>query len=211
MSPLPRPVKDALAEPETDASVMRVWGKIQVQRRVPPPLVRPWLVLGAALALTAFVVLVWPSTKPVVNVPVAAAAAISPEVTLRRVWRAAQGDRVPLVPRPTRSTVSEPGVAAAPDDVVGALLMSVEDAAREGRTEQVVAILGEIGAHHATDPRAAEALFMLGSLQLEVLNQPHRAVESFRRGLELNPADDLVPQMWAQYEAARLAAHPTQD
>ena len=60
MNPLPRPVKTLLAEPPVDASVMRVWAKVQIKRRVPAPLARPWLVFAGAAALVAFVVMVYP-------------------------------------------------------------------------------------------------------------------------------------------------------
>ena len=198
MSPLPRPVKDVLAEPALDASVKRVWAKVQLRRRVPAPLVRPSLILGGVLALAAFVVTVWPPPKRVVPMaPVEAVAEVCAPIRLPH----------PSTPHARRPTVALPrpaGATAAPveADVVGALLMSVEDAAREGHTDQVVAILGEIAAHHTDDPRAVEALYMLGTVQLEVLKQPSRAAASFRRALELSPSDDLVPRLWEGYEAA---------
>ena len=180
----------------------RVWARVQLRRRVPAPLVRPSLVLGGLAALVAFVVMVWPSRRAMpIAPPAAAVAEVCAPIRLPTLGSpSAPHARRPMVtlPRP----VVAPGTAPAETDVVGALLLSVEDAARDGRTEQVVAILGEIGAHHTDDARAAEALFMLGTVQLEVLKQPALAAASFRRALELSPSDDLVPKLWEAHEAA---------
>ncbi len=204
MKALPRPVKTLLAEPPVDASVMRVWAKVQIKRRVPAPLARPWLVFAGAAALVAFVVMVYPRSTPAPALLVAVGVApvapvvcqpfLGPSTPLMHARR-------PTVPasRPAGGAPVSPGAI----DVVGTLLLGVEDAAREGRTDQVVAVLGEIGEHHADDPRAAEALFMLGSLQLDAMNKPRLAEASFRRALELRPAEDLVPQLWERLQEAQ--------
>ncbi len=208
---LRRPLKDVLEEPSVDASVMRVWARIQVQRRMPARLIRPSVAFCGALALAAFVAMVWP-TAPVARGPVMVAQVPAPvaNVACRVAAERPAGfhgrrPAVPEVARPISSITSAP-MTETQGDVVGALLLSVEDAAREGRTEQVVAILGEIGSHHTDDPRAVEALYALGSLQLDVLHQPVFALASFQRALELQPSEELLPELWERYQAAQAAS-----
>lgn len=206
MKPLPRPVKTLLAEQALDASVMRVWAKVQIKRRVPAPLARPWLVFAGAAALVAFVARVYPPSPPAPAQLVVVG--VGPVTDVAAACQPLSGPATPLMharrPAVPMSRPAGGSAAGAPGetDVVGTLLLGVEDAARDGRTDQVVAVLGEIGEHHADDPRAAEALFMLGSVQLDAMKKPRLAEASFRRALELRPAEDLVPQLWERLQEA---------
>lgn len=217
MKPLPRPVREVLNEPATPASVMRVWARVQVKRRAPTPVVRPWLVGVAAVAAVAMVVVMRPramdmsgsealsstvavkafaasetkKTEPVVAAPIVAEVQAPPRVG---PW---------LQGRHSLATFSRPlGVKAdaVPADLVGSLLESAEDAWRAGQPARVVAILGEVSEHHANDPRASEALFFLGLVQLDALKHPRLAKASFQRALELNPPTDLVVPLWEAYQ-----------
>jgi hypothetical protein len=201
MSALPRPVKSLLAEPTTDASVMRVWAKVQLKRRVPAPVVRPSFVAGLALSLLALVVVAWPSKPaPVRATPQANVACAQPEPTAEAMVR--QHARRPSMLMGARPVTAAGLAIQGEGDAVGALWLSIDDASRQGRTEQVAALLGEIGEHHADDPRAAEALYLLGSLQLDTMKRPGLAASSFRRALELQPSEELVPELWARLQEA---------
>ncbi len=219
MKALPRPVKQVLAEPNLDASVARVWARVQRRRRVPRPLVRPPFVLAAMVAAISFVVFFsvtaarrqLPVSAPAmaVKVPVSSSA-VACETTppTRAVSAPVTSVSVPLVHarRPNAPPTSVRNVNGQAVDVVGALLQTADDAARDGHLDQVVAVLEEIASHHADDPRAAEALYTLGCLQLDVLKRPGLAAASLRRALELQPSADLVAPIWERLNEATAAS-----
>lgn len=218
MKPLPRPVREVLDEPASPASVMRVWARVQVKRRAPTPVVRPWLVGVAAVAAVAMVVVTRPrvtvaSMAGAEAVPVTKSIIAASETKKTEAVVAAPVDVVEVLSPPrvgpwlqgrhSLATFSRPLGAkadAVPADVVGALLESAEDAWRAGQPARVVAILGEVSEHHANDPRASEALFFLGLVQLDALKHPRLAKASFQRALELSPPEDLVAPLWEAYQ-----------
>lgn len=217
MKPLPRPVREILEEPASPASVMRVWARVQVKRRAPPPLARPWLVGVAAVAAVAMVVMTRPRATDVAlssSLPVAAAestksiaVAEAQPVVVTPPQRVADSPPPRVGPwlqgRHSLSTFARPIGAktdTVPADVVGSLLESAEDAWRAGQPMRVVALLGEVSEHHSNDPRASEALFFLGLVQLDALKHPRLAKASFQRALELNPPADLVAPLWEAYQ-----------
>ena len=221
MKPLPRPVREVLDEPASAASVMRVWARVQVKRRAPAPMVRPWVVGVAAVAAVAVVVLTRPR-GPAVSMSDSALA--SNVVQAKSVSEKASSEFVvtesvtPQVPPPrvgpwlqgrhSLATFSRPigtKAGAEPADVVGSLLASAEDAWRAGQPSRVVALLGEVSEHHSNDPRASEALFFLGLVELDVLKHPRLARASFQRALELNPPSDLVVPLWEAYQRSMAA------
>ncbi|MDP3233264.1 MAG: tetratricopeptide repeat protein [Myxococcales bacterium] len=216
MKPLPRPVREVLDEPVSPASVMRVWARVQVKRRAPTPLARPWLVGVAAVAAVALVVVTRP--RPAVGSMSSGEESVAP-VTKSMVAASETKERVAPAPvvaevkapprvgpwlqgRHSLATFSRPLVKAdgVPADLVGSLLESAEDAWRAGQPARVVAILGEVSEHHADDPRASEALFFLGLVQLDAMKHPRLAKASFQRALELNPPTDLVVPLWEAYQ-----------
>jgi hypothetical protein len=190
---------------------MRVWARVQVKRRAPTPVVRPWLVGVAAVAAVAMVVVMRPrpadlsSTvavkalakgEPEKTEPVAPVVVVEAPQAPPRVGPWLQG-------RHSLATFSRPvGVKAdaVPADLVGSLLESAEDAWRAGQPSRVAAILGEVSEHHANDPRASEALFLLGLVQLDALKHPRLAKASFQRALELSPPEDLIAPLWEAYQ-----------
>ena len=222
MKPLPRPVREVLDEPASPASVMRVWARVQVKRRAPTPLVRPWLVGVAAVAAVVMVVVTRPratvgSVGEAVPVTKSMVAASEPKKT-EPVAPPVVAEVLPpprvgpwLQGRHSLATFSRPLGAkadAVPADVVGELLESAEDAWRAGQPARVVAILGEVSEHHANDPRASEALFFLGLVQLDVQKHPRLAKASFQRALELNPPTDLVVPLWEAYQRSMADEAP---
>ncbi|MDP1917154.1 MAG: hypothetical protein Q8L14_13015 [Myxococcales bacterium] len=221
MKPLPRPVREVLDEPASPASVMRVWARVQVKRRAPTPVVRPWLVGVAVVAAIAMVVVT--RARPAVGsvaepVPVtrsiiAASETKKTETVAPPVVAEVQAPRVGpwLQGRHSLATFSRPLSAkadAVPADLVGALLESAEDAWRAGQPARVVAILGEVSEHHANDPRASEALFFLGLVQLDALKHPRLAKASFQRALELSPPEDLIAPLWEAYQRSMADEAP---
>jgi hypothetical protein len=227
MKPLPRPVREVLDEPVSPASVMRVWARVQVKRRAPTPVARPWLVGVAAVAAVAMVVVARP--RAAVNVMSSGVESVVPVTKsiiaaseAKKTESVAPPSVVAEVQAPSRvgpwlqgrhslATFSRPvGVKAdaVPADLVGALLESAEDAWRAGQPSRVAAILGEVSEHHANDPRASEALFLLGLVQLDALKHPRLAKASFQRALELNPPTDLVVPLWEAYQRSMGAEDP---
>lgn len=218
MKPLPRPVREVLDEPVSPASVMRVWARVQVKRRAPAPVARPWLVGVAAVAAVAMVVVTRP--RAAVNAMSSGEESVVP--VTKSIIAASETKKMETVPPPVVAEVQAPprvgpwlqgrhslatfsrpvGVKAdaVPADLVGSLLESAEDAWRAGQPSRVAAILGEVSEHHANDPRASEALFLLGLVQLDALKHPRLAKASFQRALELNPPTDLVVPLWEAYQ-----------
>ncbi len=215
MKPLPRPVREVLDEPVSPASVMRVWARVQVKRRAPTPVARPWLVGVAAVAAVAMVVVTRPRA-PVGSVAEAVLVTKSVKTIAASETKKTESVAPPVVAevqapprvgpwlqgRHSLATFSRPLVRAdaVPADLVGSLLESAEDAWRAGQPSRVAAILGEVSEHHANDPRASEALFLLGLVQLDALKHPRLAKASFQRALELNPPTDLVAPLWEAYQ-----------
>jgi hypothetical protein len=214
MKPLPRPVREVLDEPASQASVMRVWARVQVKRRAPTQVVRPWLVGIAAVAALAMVVVTRPrASDAALAGSLPTRAATETVLTTKSISKAEPPSVVADLPAPrvgpwlqgrhSLATFSRPlgGRAdASSADVVGSLLESAEDAWRAGQPSRVVALLGEVQEHHSNDPRASEALFFLGLVQLDALKHPRQAKASFQRALELNPPTDLVAPLWEAYQ-----------
>jgi hypothetical protein len=214
MKPLPRPVREVLDEPASPASVMRVWARVQVKRRAPTPLIRPSFVGVAAVVGLVMVVVLRPrgtddALSSAAQVPVQTESVL----TTRSITKTESLPVVIDVPAPqvtpwlqgrhSLATFSRPRGGkpdAASADVVGSLLESAEDAWRAGQPSRVIALLGEVREHHSNDPRASEALFFLGLVQLDALKHPRQAKVSFQRALELNPPTDLVAPLWEAYQ-----------
>jgi hypothetical protein len=87
-------------------------------------------------------------------------------------------------------------------DVVGELLVSVEEAWKQKDLPRMEGLLLDVANHHEDDPRAAQALFMLGRLQLEYRHDADAAADSFHHALELDPPEELVVPLWQAYELA---------
>jgi hypothetical protein len=218
MKPLPRPVRQVLDDSSNAASVMRVWARVQVERRAPPRLARPWLAgipTAAALVMVVAMKFRSPPASTVSQASMGEGAALKTrsvqkgaEQTLPSTLLAEPARIGPwLQGRHSLSTFGRrSGVRAeSPSDVVGSLLASAEDAWQEGQPLRVVALLGEVSEHHADDPRACEALFLLGLVQLDVLKHPLLAKASFQRALELDPPEDLIAPLWEGYQRSTSA------
>ncbi|GMU59671.1 MAG: hypothetical protein AMXMBFR34_14340 [Myxococcaceae bacterium] len=130
----------------------------------------------------------------------------SPSVPPRaptRVWW--KGRPTPGAPRPS---LVQPGPAPHEEvepDPVGALLSSADEAWRAGDTTRAASLLSELAAHHPEDARAGQALYLLGQMQLDVLEQPGEAVKSFQRALQLGVPEELVGPLWQALERAQPA------
>ncbi|MCC6336331.1 MAG: hypothetical protein IT380_20390 [Myxococcales bacterium] len=225
MSQLPRPVKQVLASPSLDARVVRTWVRLERTRRGPRA-VRPAFVLAGLAAAAALAVAVWarapsaarPQVGPApvadslaapevarVDVKVANDSAhASPSVPPRaptRVWW--KGRPTPGAPRPS---LVQPGPGQREDeaaDSVGALLSSADEAWRAQDTVRAASLLSELAAHHPEDARAGQALYLLGQMQLDVLERPGEAVKSFQRALQLGVPEELVGPLWQALERAQ--------
>ena len=209
---LPRPIKSVLQEPALDQPVARGWARVQKKRRVRDT-ARKTVLAVACLLLAASVGWavrpLFPSTMPAVAapvVPVAAKATSAPLDALVKELPRVQG-RAQLVQRPALPVAApqQPHVAEpVPEvDVVAALLLSVRDAYDAGNTSRAAALLSEIAERHSADPRAAQALYVLGLIQLDKNHDANAAADSFTHALELDPPAALVPELWRALERAR--------
>lgn len=227
MSQLPRPVKRLTRSDDVDARVQRTWVRLERTRRA-PRVVRPGFVLGGALAAALLVLAAWPqrapspAAVPPVAVPVASryaaderanvphgapsspASSRAPSAPATVVWR---GRPAPGVARPSL-VVRPPGAVVEAEDPVDALLASADEAWQAGDTARTAVLLSELAAHHPEDARAGSALYLLGQIQLEVLERPDAALASFERALALGVPDALVGPLWAAHERADEAASP---
>jgi hypothetical protein len=86
--------------------------------------------------------------------------------------------------------------------VVGELMESVDEAWKAKDAPRMEALLLDIAQHHEDDARCAQALFVLGRLQLEYRHDSAAAAKSFHRALELDPPAELVGPLWQAYELA---------
>ncbi|MBL8949809.1 MAG: hypothetical protein JNK82_03470 [Myxococcaceae bacterium] len=211
---LQRPIKSVLHEGAYDAPVTRGWLRVQRKRAVRDT-VRKGALAVSCLLLAASVGWavrpLFPSTMPapapsVAPAPQVAAAPLDslmqalPRVHARTV--ALQRPAPAAVPAPPAPAPKvEP--AAEPVDVVAALLESVRLAYEAGDVSRATALLHEIGEKHADDPRAAQALYVLGLIQLDKQGDAEHAAESFTHALELSPAPELVAPLWQALERAR--------
>jgi hypothetical protein len=208
---LPRPIKSVLQEPSLDQPVARGWSRVQKKRRVRDT-ARKTVLAVACLLLAASIGWalrpMFPSTMPAVASPVVpvAKAPSAPLDALVKDLPKVQG-RAQLVQRPAQPPAppQQPPVAVpVPEvDVVAALLLSVRDAYDAGDTTRAAALLSEIAERHAADPRAAQALYVLGLIQLDKNHDPKAAADSFTHALELDPPAQLVPELWRSLERAR--------
>lgn len=214
---LPRPVKDVLVETPVDAPISRGWVRIQKKRRTRDN-VRKGALAVSCLLLAASVGWAVRGSSSSSSSPAAAPAPAPVTVAARTQLDslvgqlptvAARGRSAPL-PRPVlapapvaaeqKVTIPEPEL-----DVVAALLESVHDAYVAGNMPRATALLSEVAEKHPEDPRAAESLYLLGRIQLELNRKPDDAVKSFTHALELQPPADLVPTLWQALEKARAA------
>ncbi len=206
---LPRPVKQVLEAPPLDGAVVRTWARIQVSRRVRPPLSR-----GVRLALPVGVVLLalgagwWLAHRSAPAPAAAAAPAPLPPPAFTVSSLLAQGRAAPgpvRAPRPAHppAPAQPPAPTLPPPDPVAALLASAAQAAEGHDAQRAVALLIELEAHHADDPRTPAALFARGRLQLEALHRPREAAHSFTRALELGPPEELVVPLWHALQGTR--------
>lgn len=227
MSLLPWPVKRLTRSDDVDARVQRTWVRLERTRRA-PRVVRPGFVVGAAVAAALLVLAAWPERAPTPAVVAAVAAPVvsrhavdervnvphgvpsspassrAPSAPATVVWR---GRPAPGVPRPSL-VVRAPGAALEEEDPVDALLASADEAWRAGDTARTAVLLSELAAHHPEDARAGSALYLLGQIQLDVLERPDAAVESFERAMALGVPDALVGPLWAAHERASEVAPP---
>jgi hypothetical protein len=225
MNRLPRPVKGVLAERTWDAEVMRGWARLQIKRRVRGPRVLPMFVAASVFLLAA---VVWAATRPadappaealMVSAPPAHAAScmpepVRPELPATSVATVSFVSPSPGQPQavharaalaPTRRQLPPaPACAGGPaePDVVGELMESVDEAWKAKDAPRMEALLLDIARHHEDDPRCAQALFVLGRLQLEYRHDAAAAAKSFHRALELDPPAELVGPLWQAYELA---------
>lgn len=207
---LPRPIKSILQEPALDQPVARGWSRVQKKRRVRDT-ARKSVLAVACLLLAASVGWalrpLFPSTLPA-QAPVAKAPPLDALVKeLPRVQGRAQLVQRPAPAPPQQQPEQpQPPHAVEPDpevDVVAALLLSVRDAYDAGNMSRAAALLSEIAERHAEDPRAAQALYVLGLIQLDKSHDAKGAAKSFTHALELDPPAALVPELWRALERAR--------
>lgn len=219
MSLLPWPVKRLTKEDDVDARLQRTWVRLERTRRAPRP-VRPGFVVGAVLAAGLVAVVAWPRAERTpapavvvaplpssprvaderVNVPHGVPAPTAPVASAPAtvVWR---GRPTPGVPRPSL-VLRLPGASVEAEDPVDALLASADEAWQAGDTARTAVLLSELAAHHPEDARAGSALYLLGQIQLEVLERPDAAVASFERAIALGVPDELLAPLWAAHERA---------
>jgi hypothetical protein len=211
---LPRPVKAILREGGLDAPVSRGWSRVQRKRQVRDTARKS--VLGVSCLVLAAAV-GW-AVRPYLSTPRPSAAAPLAGVEASAVKTAAPLDtlvdqlpkvhgRAVQVQRPVPAAPPAAPVAAPqPEvDVVGALLESVRDAYEHGDTARAAALLSEIAEKHEEDPRSAQALYVLGLIQLDKNHDAKGAAVSFNHALELDPPAELVPTLWEALERARAA------
>jgi hypothetical protein len=214
---LPTPIKSVLQEGAPDAPVSRGWSRVQRKRAVRDT-ARKSVLAVSCLLLAASVGWalrpLFPATLPAQKAdPLAAAkparagkpAALD---SLVQQLPKVQARSVALQrPAPAPAPAAQPAVAPQPDvDVVAALLESVRDAYDAGNVARATVLLQEIGEKHEDDPRAGQALYVLGLIQLERNKDPQSAVDSFTHALELSPPPELVPTLWQALERARSLA-----
>lgn len=210
---LPRPIKSVLQEPSLDQPVARGWARVQKKRRRRDT-ARKSVLAVACLLLAASIGWalrpMFPSTMPAVApppvVPVAKATSAPLDALVKELPKV-QG-RAQLVQRPTAPPTppqqhEHVAPAEAEVDVVSALLLSVRDAYDAGNFTRAAALLSEIAERHAADPRAAQALYVLGLIQLDKNHDAKAAADSFTHALELDPPSQLVPELWRSLERAR--------
>ena len=203
---LPRPIKSVLSEAASDAPVSRGWTRVQRKRRVRDTARKTVLAVSCLMLAAAVGWAVRPllSSAPHPRVVVVAQAP-APLDTLVQQLPKVQG-RAVAVQRPAPAPAPAPQAIDAPKarvDVVGALLESVRDAYESGNTTRAAVLLTEIAEKHEDDPRAAQALYVLGLIQLERAKDPKSAAASFTHALELQPPPELVPVLWQALERAR--------
>jgi hypothetical protein len=208
-------VKSSLEEGAFDAQVARGWPRLERKRRLRDTarksvLAVSCLVLAGSLgwAVRPFFFgarqgapLSTEAQKSVAPPP----AAVPLDALMQQLPKV-QG-RAVQVQRPVRSSVPA-GPADAPEpqvDVVAALLESVRDAYEHGDVARARALLSEIAEKHEDDARAAQALYVLGLIQLDRDRDPKSAAQSFTRALELDPPPELVPTLWQGLQRARGA------
>jgi len=213
---LERPIKTLLHEGSFDAPVSRGWLRVQRKRAVRDT-ARKSVLAASCLLLAASVGWavrpLFPSTMPAAPAPKAVAAAPSAPQQLDSLVQ-----QLPKVHARTVALQRPAPVAAAvvsapkaepvkpPVDVVAALLESVRQAYEAGDISRATALLQEIGEKHADDPRAAQALYVLGLIQLDRQRDAAHAAESFTHALELAPPAELVAPLWQALERARAYA-----
>lgn len=210
---LPRPVKSVLTDGPVDAAVSRGWSRVQRKRRRRDNVRKGALAVSCLLLAASVGWAVRPYFGPSTAVPAkpaVVAAAPAPLDALVKELPKVQG-RAPAVQRPVPPAAAAPAAQQHADiadpelDVVAALLESVRDAYDAGNTARAAALLQEIAEKHEEDPRAAQALYVLGLIQLDKTKDPKGAVESFTHALELQPPPELVPTLWEALERARVA------
>ncbi|MBK7864552.1 MAG: tetratricopeptide repeat protein [Archangiaceae bacterium] len=210
---LSRPIKSMLEPGSTDAPISRGWSRVQKKQRTRDTVRKSALAvccLSLAVAVGWAVRPLFPRPAAPAVVVAAAPASVRPASArldalvqqLPRVQgRPAQVQRPAPAPQAAAtSPLPEPEV-----DVVAALLESVRDAYDAGNTSRAAALLSEIAEKHSDDPRAAQALYVLGLIQLDKTHEPGAAAASFTRALELGPPNELVAPLWKSLERARAA------
>jgi hypothetical protein len=198
MTRLPRPVKSALEGRTWDAEVTRGWARLQIKRRVGRRAPVGQVLAAAAAVLIAAVV--WDVTRPsaarvddvLVSAPPARAVSCVEHAPI------AASSAIPVA----MTLPVAPVCAPKKTDVVGELLLGVGEALKKKDVPRMEALLGEITQHHENDPRTAQALFVLGRIQLEYRHDAVSAAKSFHHALELDPPADLVAPLWQAYELA---------
>ncbi len=207
---LPRPVKSVLTDGPVDAAVSRGWSYVQRKRRRRDNVRRGVLAVSCLLLAASVGWALRPYLGPPAKPAVAAAAALPLDALVKELPKV-QG-RAPAVQRPLPPAAVAPAApqqpVAIPDpelDVVGALLESVRDAYDAGNSARAAVLLQEIAEKHEEDPRAAQALYVLGLIQLDKTKDPKGAAKSFTHALELQPPPELVPVLWQALERAQGA------
>lgn len=203
---LPRPIKSVLQEGAFDAPVSRGWSRVQ-RKRALRDTARKSVLAVSCLVLAASVGWalrpLFPSTLPAPKVQATRAPLDSIVQQLPKVHARAVAVQRPLS---VVAPAAAPEAAPQPEvDVVAALLESVRDAYDAGNIARASALLQEIAEKHADDPRAAQALYVLGLIQLERTKDAAGAEKSFNHALELSPPPSLVPTLWQALERAREA------
>ncbi len=147
-------------------------------------LVRGERVPGRVTRLRAGERLDVPSDATVGTAPLAAPASPPPVVVPSAGVSAATGPAANAVRLPVSAPTAARAHASADD--ADARLAEADAARAAGRTEDAARVLGEVMRAYASDPRGALAAFSLAKLQLEELERPGEAAETFawvvRRG-----------------------------
>ncbi len=213
---LERPIRSLLQEGAFDAPVSRGWLRVQ-KKRARRDTLRKSVLAVSCLALAASIGWavrpLFPSTMPAQVAAPAPKAVAAPAPApldslvkeLPKVHARTVAMQRPVAPvaAPAPAPTEQPGKA--PVDTVAAVLESVRQAYEAGDVARASALLQEIGEKHADDPRAAQALYVLGLIQLDRLKDAPHAAESFTRALELSPAPELVAPLWQALQRARGA------